>query len=286
MAKKTSPNDAEVRAKAKAMRESQRKADQRTRNIIFVVVGIIVVALIVAIVFAVKSDTVGKAQSGDGGVPAQFAQGEPIVLSHLGVGESDPNLDDLALYTSFTCSYCAILEDAAGTALLEGALNGDYNLVIHPVSASVMPYLYPATNAILRVAADAPDQFPAFFSALYGFTYSSLESGDTSTLSNLRKSTLEVAEIAANVGVPQNVIDQFSDDAQNYLTLSNQAWGAREVKGREGNPGSPEIVFKDTKIEWTRSTEPNVTFDSIIAGMTALGYVPGGSGAAQSAESE
>ncbi len=275
MAKKSRQQaDDSVRAKAAAMREAQEKAERRARNIIFAVVGVVVVALVIAIAVVVTSDKGAKPQSGDGAVPAKYATGEPIYISHLGVGERDPELEDLTVYASFTCGACTILEVSAGADLARAAENGDFNLIIQPVATSVMPYLFSATNASLQVAANAPEKFTAFYQALFAFSNQQLMASDTNVIGNARASLEEVRTIAAGVGVPEDVIAQFSSDAETYLTLSTEAWTNRAVIGRGDRAGTPEIVFRDTKIEWTQG-EGTTSYDSIIAGMTSLGYVPG-----------
>lgn len=274
MAKKKSAAGADsVQAKAKAMRDAQARADKRTRNIIVAVVTVVIVAIIVALVLVVQSQS-RNAANPDSQVPAQFANGEPIVISHEGVGQKDENLADLEIYFSYSCSWCAYLDSSVGENLSQSALNGDFNLVLQPVNTAQMPFQPPATFAALQVAANAPEQFIPFHQALADFFFEASQNQDSSVIGNLEASQAKVNELAQQVGVPQEVIDQFGGDPSKYLEQSTNAWREREIEGRGDGLGTPEIVFKDTVIRWSQGT-PEEIYSSILQGMSNLGYQPG-----------
>lgn len=274
MAKKKKAQAQSVQAKAKAMRDAQQRADRRTRNIIIATVSVIVVAIIVAMVIVVASQSKKSGANADTQVPPQYANGEPIVISHLGVGETDESLSDLEIYLSYTCSWCAYLETAVGLPLADGALAGDYNLVLQPVNTAQMPFQDPATFAALQVAAYAPDQFIDFHQSLAEFFFEALNAEDQSVIGNEEASRVKVAELASSVGVPESVIENFGGDASEYLQISTKNWGDADVEGRDGSLGTPEIVYNGEKIPWSQG-EPEQILSGIFTGMDQLGYVPG-----------
>lgn len=275
MAKKKSTTEVNsVQAKAKAMREAQARADKRTRNIIIATVSVIIVAIIVVMAIVITSETKNSSANSDAQVPAQFAQGEPIAISHLGVGQADPELSDLEIYFSYTCSWCAYLETSVGEDLFDQALQGDYNLIMQPVNTAYMPFQGPATFAALKVAAEAPEQFIAFHQGLTEYFFDALANEDQSVIGNEDSSRAAVVKIANQVGVPAEVVEGFGGSAAEYLTISTKNWGEADIQGRDGSLGTPEVVYNDTKIPWTQG-EPAEILASITQGMEAQGFVPG-----------
>ena len=278
MAKKKSKSAQDsVQAKARQMREAQDRADRQTRNVIIGVVAVVILAIVATLVFVVKEQTkTVTTESGNAGtaLPEQYANGEPIVISHLGVGQKDEDLQDLEMYFSFSCSWCAYLQDSVGPELEKSATNGDYNLVLQPVNTAYAPFQGPATAAALWVAAEAPDQFLAFNQALAEFFFDAVQTGDKDIIMDLDASQQKVNDIAARANVPQEVIEKFVSDASGYLSASTAKWTEREVDGREGGTGTPELIFKDSKVPWAQGT-PEEIMASITAGLDSLGYQPG-----------
>ena len=96
-----------VQQKAKAMREAQKQADRRTRNIIITVVAVLSVAILAAVAFVLmRAPEEGSADGLEGSL-SQFAEGQPISVSAEGVMGMDPEAHDVHLYFSYSCGECA-----------------------------------------------------------------------------------------------------------------------------------------------------------------------------------
>lgn len=270
--KKPGAQNEAVRLKAKEMREAQARGDKRTRNIIIVVVSIVVIAIVAALVYVVQSEKgQSGAQSGGEAVPAQFAGGEPIVVSDLGVGQKNPDLQDLTLYYSYTCHWCAYLENAVGPQLSADAQAGKYNLILQPVNTAEMAWQGPATSAALVAADQDPENFLAFHQSMFDYFFEQYQASNASVIDNTDASVQKIAELAAEVGISQEVIDQFGTSATSYLAISTPLWSSATVEGRSDRPGTPEIVFNGQLVGWGQGTSDEI-YTQIITGMTAAGF--------------
>lgn len=264
MAKKNAArsNDA-TREKAKQLRAAQEASDRRTRNIIIASVAVLLVLIIAAIVLVVVNrPTPEKAAST---LPAEFQDGAPIVISSQGVGVSNPDAEDLTLYFDYTCGACAQLEVALSPQLIDDAEAGEYNLLLQPVVTSGHPYLYAATSGILVVAAEDPENFRAFHDSLVQFYYDSAVAGDKSVYDNLEASEKKVAELAAEVGVPADLISTFSTDAATaYLQLATSTWVGADIEGRT-QTATPQIVVAGAEVSPQGSTGDEVMAELLAA---------------------
>lgn len=250
--KKASTGSTDVRKKAQEMREAQRKADLRTRNIIIGVVALLVVAIVVAIILIVVNRP--TAESNAQGLPEQFREGQGILVNTDGVQAASGDADTLDLYFDYTCGGCVSLETAIGEDLYAGAAAGDYQFVMHPVTTHGAAFHVPATAAAIEVAASEPELFEPLHRAMIQYYMDAMTADDGSVVTDLKASTTAVAELAEQVGVPADVIARFDNDAaQSYLLQSTQAWGAREVEGRT-NLATPELVYKDVQLSWQGDT--------------------------------
>lgn len=269
-AKSARSNDA-VRQKAKELRLAQERADRRTRNIIIGVVAVVVVAIIAVLVFIVQTQ---KPQSGSGaaaqGVPEQFAQGEPIIVSHLGVGEKDPELQDLTFYFSYTCHWCSYLETSISAQVDRDVNDGKYNLILQPVDTAAMEWQQPATSAALVTAAEDPEHFLALHQQMMQYFNEQFAAQDGQVIANTEASHAKIVEIAQQLGVDEAVTAQYGDDTAEYLRLATENWRDAEVEGRE-SLGTPELVFDGQVIPWSQGT-PEEIYAQIISGMKAAGY--------------
>lgn len=273
MAKKQSGNSLDpVRAKAKAMRDAQQKADKRNRNIVISTVAVIIVAIIAALVIVVASQNSSSKESAQSSQSGQSiaVDGKPIIISPKGVGVKDASLPDLTLYYSYTCHWCTYLETAVGQKLVDEADAGKYNLVLQPVSTATMAWQAPATAAALMVAADEPDKFVAFHQAMMEYFNEAYAAQDGSVINDANASIKEVKEIAKEVGVSQSIIDKFPTNADQYLQVANDEWTNAKIKGREKDSlGTPEVVYKGEKVKWTQGTEEEI-YNSIVNEMARI----------------
>lgn len=257
----------DTRNKAKQLREAQEASDRRTRNIIIASVSILVVLIVAAIVLVVVNrPTPEKAASS---LPEQFQGGEPIIVSSEGVGVRNPDAEDLTLYFDYTCGACAQLEVALSPNLIDDAKAGKYNLLLQPVVTSGHPYLYAATAGALVVAAEDPDNFTVFHDELVQFYYDSAVAGDNSVYDDLAASSEKVAEIAAGIGVPAELISTFSTDASTaYLQLATNTWVAADIEGRT-QTATPQIVVNGAEVSPTGSTGAEV-MEELLAAVAAV----------------
>ncbi len=247
--KKTQAKNDSVQQKAKQMREAQAKADRRTRNIIIGVVSVLVVAIIAAIIFVIvnRPDTEVAAE----GLPEQFRNGEPIIVSSEGVGTAAEGVSTVDVYLDYTCSGCVSLETVIGADMTAAAQAGEFNIAYHPVMTHNSAFNTPATAASLAVAAGAPEMWNEFHDALIAVYFDAMNSDDGSLVQSLPKSAEKVVEVANQVGIPQEVIDTFDNEAvQSYLTETTNQWVSREVEGRE-QVSTPEMVYQDVQIQLT-----------------------------------
>lgn len=273
MAKKKPAAGSSVQAKAREMREAQEKADRRTRNTIVAVVALVILAIVGALVFVVASQN-KPLPEGSGELPAEFAEGQPIVISHLGVGQLDEDLPDLKIYFSYSCSWCAYLDQSVFDRLSADAINGDYNLIMQPVNTAYMPFQDPATFASLRVAAGAPDRFIDFHEGLTSFFWTALQNDDSSVIGDMEASRDQILAIGRQVGIPDDVLANFGGSAEEYLATTTPAWTSADIAGRGDSTGTPEIVFNGTKVVWSQG-EPDQIYNGIMLSLSELGFVPG-----------
>lgn len=264
MAAKKTPNAA--RLKALEMREAQAKADKRTKIIIIAVVLVVVLAVVatVGIVIAKQLHDKNAARTADPATTlGEYAGGAPIIYSHLGVGKADESLPTLTEYFDYSCHACADIDVLIGSAVSQGAANGEYNIAFRPVTTVGMAYSNPATTAILVVAQKDPDHFIDFHHAVLSYFASQFNLGKGQVIQNEEKSWEQVKQIASEVGVPADVVSSFPINAtSDYLETSTQAWREAPVSGREGL-GTPEFVNNDN----AKITLSGKDADSILASL-------------------
>ncbi len=123
------------------------------------------------------------------------------------------------------------------------AAEGHYNIELQPVITVNMDYLKPAASASLVVAQKAPDKWVDFHHALLAYFRTQFQASNGTVVQNLDASWKQVKVIAAEVGVPSDVIDTFPVNAvEDYLKASTTAWQNAGYSGRNGSLGTPELV--------------------------------------------
>lgn len=268
------PKEAERRAKVQAAREAQKKAEKHKRTIIIttVVVLVLAVAGVIAAV-VINGNRTQAAASAPAEIPAAYADGEAIVISDKGVGEKNPDLDDVTIYYSYSCHACAYLDSVAGPYLTQAAEDGAFNLLLVPVANVDYPWRGPATNAALHVAAGEPDKFIAFHLALSDYFNEkfNVESDDT-VMANLEKSVAQVKSIAEDTGVSSDVIAKFGEDADAYTDITSEQWRTAEVDRGDDSIATPEIIYSGKRLTWTPSSDGQAILDEVMSQMKDLGY--------------
>ena len=247
MAQKKKPDVDPVRAKAAQMRLAQERADRRTRIIVISVVAAIILAVVGAVggVIWKQQAQVNAAHNVDASqVLGPYADGRPIIVNANGVvAEADPNLPTLTEYFDYSCHVCAALDAIMGEDLTTWAAEGRYNLEIQLVITVGMDYQKAATGASLVVAQKAPDKWVDFHHALLAYFRTQFQASNGTVVQNLDASWKQIKKIAAEVGVPDDVIATFPLNAsESYLQSATNAWGSTNYSGRGDTLGTPELI--------------------------------------------
>ncbi|MEN9603784.1 MAG: hypothetical protein RLZZ06_984 [Actinomycetota bacterium] len=162
-----------ARAKAKAMREAQKKNEGRKRLFVLfgsVLAGLGVVALIVGLAISQPS------QKAHGENPSTaFTNGGVTIGKDLVVAKKASDIDTtkptIIIYQDLQCPACKAFEQPNMPQIADLVKSGKYNLEIHPISfldgASANEYSSRAGSALMCVADTDPEHFFDFNSALY-----------------------------------------------------------------------------------------------------------------------
>ena len=115
-----------------------------------------------------------------------------------------------------------------------------------------------------------------FHNALLSYFNDQYNSGKGTVVQDLSASATKVKEIAAQVGIPQDVIDTFPENGVNdYLTKSTNTWAEAKIDGREnGSLGTPEFVVNDKAVvdfKGVKATSVNDFYPVITAQLQAAG---------------
>jgi protein-disulfide isomerase len=186
-----------ARAKAKAMRESQKKSEVRKKALIISSSVVAVVAIAVAVALNWGSFFADQNKLADGPSTA-FTNGGITITKDLVVAtkKSDINaaVPTITLYEDLQCPACKAFEIPNMPQIKELVKAGKYNLEVHPISfldgASVNEYSSRAGSALLCVADTDPNHFLDFNSALYNQQPTENTAGpDNAALAALAKQT-------------------------------------------------------------------------------------------------
>jgi protein-disulfide isomerase len=198
----------QARVLSRATRTSAALVRQRTqkRNRSFAIGGgLIIVALLVAIVVSLV--TAGTGNGTDSGsttkplvAPAAVANGAIIV------GKATAPVK-VEVYLDYMCPYCGRFERANAGELERLVADGTISVHLYPLSfldrtSDGTRYSTRAANAIAAVADQTPGSVLAFNNALFARQPAEGSAG----LSND-----EIASLAANAGVPQDVVARFGE---------------------------------------------------------------------------
>jgi len=164
-----------ARAKAKAMREQQKKGDKRNR--ILIQIGIVTSVLVAsgAIAFAVFSASTQtqavpvNATFNDG---VKVGSGLQVFTPQFTPPETQSNPVEILVYVDYQCPICAIFELPNSEQLKNWVSTGAATLELHPLSfldgrGSPNAFSSRAANASLCVADYSPDNFFAYNTRLF-----------------------------------------------------------------------------------------------------------------------
>lgn len=220
----------QARLRTQELRRAQEAAaakQARQRRIIMAVSGVVILGLVAAIVFAIV-----KVAGGDDGPTASDRVVVPqnaTAEGAIAVGdESAPVTVDI--YYDYMCPACGVFEATNGGELDRLLEEGVIKVDLRPISfldrtSNGTEYSTRAANAIATVADGAPEQVWDFHAALYA---NQPEEG-TDGLDDDR-----IAEIAAEAGVPDDVVEAFGDETYRgwVASVTETAFGS----GVEGTP--------------------------------------------------
>lgn len=224
------PNKAErrdaAREQARVLREQQARNDRRNKIAGIGILSVAGIALVTVVTFIViqalrpgiayggedaatlaLADTTAPSTAGsNGGIPvgADGGAGEPAADGDVVV----------SVYFDYMCPWCGRFEDANDAELAAlreaGGVTVDYHvLAFLDGESSGSEYSTRAGNAALVVADQAPEAFSDFHSLLFEHQ----PEVNTKGLSDE-----EIADLALEAGVPQDVVDQFT------ATVADQPW--------------------------------------------------------------
>ncbi|MEO0312861.1 MAG: hypothetical protein RL140_91 [Actinomycetota bacterium] len=185
-----------ARAKAKAMREAQKKAAS-TKKIAIIVGSVIAsVALVGAVVWGI-SETAKQTVDASKGPSTAFTNRGVTIGADLQVANSASSINKevptIIIYQDLQCPACRAFEEPNMPQILELVKAGKYNLEIHPIgmldAASLNEYSSRAGSALLCVADTEPAKFLDFNTALYANQPAEQSFGpDSNQLADLAKS--------------------------------------------------------------------------------------------------
>lgn len=203
-------------------------------------------SLAVATLAGCATDEPGKLEAqGQTGVLAEVevTNGAVVLGGKDGVDASVPTVE---IYLDFSCPWCAILEQTNASDLAKLRSGGEANVAYHVVSYlddhSDTAYSTRAAQAAAAVADQAPASYEAFVEALLDARLSS----ESAYLSDA-----DIAQIAADLGIQQSVIDVFTSPA--YLDVVTDATAQAQAAGVSV---LPTVVIDGTEMEEVNFTVP------------------------------
>lgn len=237
----------EARAKADQLRQEQAARERRSRTILIAVLGGIVALVVVVGIVIFNESKKTLLDDFNGAVPANSDNHGGIVVGAKGAGEPNAGAKDLQVYLDFMCPYCGQFE-AANAADLTGLRDaGDINVTYHILSnldrlSAGTAFSTRSANAAVTVASDAPESFVPFLEGMFA----NQPEENTPGLSDE-----EIAAIALEAGVPQEVVDTFADG-----TYVEWVGVATQQAVRDGYGPTPTVVLDGTKVEGVPYYEP------------------------------
>jgi protein-disulfide isomerase len=200
----------------------------RRRRILTWVGALVIVGLIAAIAVAVVQ-AAGRERT------LPDVAGKVVVPQHLTptgaipVGAADAPVT-VEIYFDYMCPACGAFEAANGGELDRLVAEGVARIELRPIAfldeqSSGTEYSTRSASAVAVVADAAPDRVWDFHTALYGHQPSEGSEG---------LSDEQIADIAADVGVPADVVDRFTDGTYRpwVASVTRDAFGS----GVQGTP--------------------------------------------------
>ena len=256
----------DARARAAEMRRQQESAAKRNRILAIGGAVLAVLVLVGAVVFVVVQNHQNAVRYGDvayGGAdadtnvlvaPALTDVKAPstanatggIPVSDEGVGKAGDGDTVLQVYFDMQCPVCQAFDQVNSADLQALAREPGITVVYQPMSfldymSQNTHYSNRAINALMTVADQDPDHFESFMTALYVNQPAENSKGITDD---------KIASIAAGVGVPQAVIDQFTTTVSGtYQVLDPDQAPAPAATGGDAS-SAPTLATTQKTATW------------------------------------
>jgi protein-disulfide isomerase len=220
-----------ARREAARLAAKQKAVEQRNRLII-IIASVLVVALVgVAGFFIYQASKQTLLTEFEGARPAGSTDTGGITFgSSLEAGTVNEGASEVDLYVDFMCPFCGQFDAVNRGDIRTMAADGDATVTIHPVSnldaqSNGTMFSTRSANAFATVAVEAPDTALDFMEAMFD----NQPQEGTEGLSDD-----EIAQIAVEAGVPQEVADELA--AGTYTEWVEVATNQAHADGATGTP--------------------------------------------------
>jgi len=226
----------EARAKALQMRQEQERRARRTKILTASLLVVVVAAVAAVVAITIKNNAETEARYGSvvyGGkesqvvapkladvqAPSTANESGGIPVSADGVGEQGADDVVVTIYFDFMCPYCGMFDTANASDLEDLVAGGGVTVDYRPISfldgtSKGTSYSTRAANALAVVADKSPEHVQAFIKALFENQPSEGTAGLTDA---------EIADLAVEVGVPQEVADTFDATVEGTFQVGEDA---------------------------------------------------------------
>lgn len=224
----------EARVAAVQLRQEQERAARRQRIVVvsLLVVGLLVLGGVVLAILRSGQTTLGEqleptVTTERGGIvvdadgviadpPAMVTQ-DGAARATFEEGAFGEDVVVVSVYADFMCPFCGLFEQTRGPVLDELRESGEVVVDYHPITildrySQGSQFSTRTASAVVHVAEEAPEAFVAFNALLFANQPEENSSG---------LSDEEIAAIAVEAGVPQEVADDLADGS--YRTWAEEA---------------------------------------------------------------
>lgn len=224
---------AAAREQARALREAQERRERRNRLLLVgAIVGIVAIVVVAVVVILGQS---GRSALADVDSPAGSTEAGGIRVGAEGVGATNEGAPVVQVYSDFMCPFCGMFEQINAPVLEELSEAGLATVDYHPVAflddrSLGTEYSTRAAQAAAVVADGAPEQFSAFWFALFAV----MPEQNTPGLSDE-----EIAQVAREAGVPEDVIEAIGDDQFRPWVRAATEQATRDLP----RPATPSVLI-------------------------------------------
>lgn len=218
-----------AREQARKLREAQQR--RKKRNRLLVIAGVIVLlAIVTAALYSIISSANRPPLEGVDTEPAGVTESGAIQVGADGVGSSSEGAPVVDVYFDYLCTFCAQFEALNGGVLDELATSGAATVNHYPITfITASDFNLRGSNALAEIATQSPEHFSDFNEQLYA----AQGEGGATPLSDD-----QIAGVAREVGVPDDVIESFTDGRYNEWVQA-----VTEQARRDDIRGTPTILI-------------------------------------------